>query len=200
MSLHWALRHGVWASCSFFARYSLRSRIQKKRPINLIASKQCFCLNKCVEFPPNRTLSNVLNSQASVLYLLQPRRYGGFWGDSHPKQSSKRPQIETSNTINQLSFCQFLECQARPHKPKTPAKTQSPLIETFWRRFCPDPVHAHLWETVTADNGKPRGIILQNKRIWKSKRLISAAIGVREGIVLGGGGKFCPEHNNLPWN
>jgi len=25
-------------------------------------------------------------------------------------------------------------------------------------------------------------------------------IGVREGILLGGPEKFCPENNNLPWN
>jgi len=30
-----------------------------------------------------------------------------------------------------LRFCQFLECQAPPHKPKAPAETQSPPIENF---------------------------------------------------------------------
>ena len=39
------------------------------------------------------------------------------------------PQIETWHTINQLGFCQFLECQVPPQKRKTP------LLKTFWRRF-----------------------------------------------------------------
>jgi len=29
-----------------------------------------------------------------------------------PKQSSKPPEIEIQNTLNQWSFCQILECQA----------------------------------------------------------------------------------------
>jgi len=28
MQLHWASRHGIWEDCSFFARYTLRLRIQ----------------------------------------------------------------------------------------------------------------------------------------------------------------------------
>jgi len=48
---------------------------------------------------------------------------GGFWVLIPPKERSKSPQIETWNTINQLRFCQFLECQA-PH-----AQAQSPPIE-----------------------------------------------------------------------
>jgi len=61
------------------------------------------------------------------------RHGGGFWGLSSPKQSSKPPK----NTINQLSFCQFLECQAPPHKLKAPRRNaKPPLLKTFWRRFC----------------------------------------------------------------
>ena len=52
---------------------------------------------------------------------LSPVSWGWLWlgGLSPPKQSSK-PQIETWNTINQWSFCQFLDCQATPHKRKAP--------------------------------------------------------------------------------
>jgi len=46
-----------------------------------------------------------------------PSPRGGFCGLS-PKQSSKPLQIEKWNAINQWSFCQFLECQAPPHKRK----------------------------------------------------------------------------------
>jgi len=35
-----------------------------------------------------------------------------------PQTKLQAPQIETWNTINQWSFCQFLECQATPHKRK----------------------------------------------------------------------------------
>ena len=49
---------------------------------------------------------------------------GGFGGSIPHKQSSKPPQIETWNIINQWSFCQFLEYQA----PSTNAK---PPIENF---------------------------------------------------------------------
>ena len=43
-----------------------------------------------------------------------------FWVLSPPKQSSKPPQIETWHTINQLSFCQFLECQDPRRNAKPP--------------------------------------------------------------------------------
>ena len=55
---------------------------------------------------------------------------GGLLGAKPPKQSSQPPQIETWDTINQWSFCQFLECQVPPHKRK------APLFKIFWRRFC----------------------------------------------------------------
>ena len=61
-----------------------------------------------------------------------PVATGVFGGLSPPKQSSKPPQIETWNAINQWSFCQFLECQVPPYKCK------APLLQTFWRRFCAD--------------------------------------------------------------
>jgi len=47
-----------------------------------------------------------------------------------PPNKAPSPQIETWNTINQWSFCQFLECQATQHKRK------APLLKTFWQRFC----------------------------------------------------------------
>ena len=47
-----------------------------------------------------------------------------------PQTKLQAPQTETRNTVNQWRFCQFLECQAAP------AETQSPLLKTFWRRFC----------------------------------------------------------------
>ena len=46
-----------------------------------------------------------------------PLPRGAFRGLALQKKHQS-PQIETWNTINQLSFCQFLECQTSPHKPK----------------------------------------------------------------------------------
>jgi len=45
-----------------------------------------------------------------------------FRGLSPPQTKLQIPQIATCNTINQWSFCQFLECP-------TPAETQSPLLK-----------------------------------------------------------------------
>jgi len=63
------------------------------------------------------------------------REMGGTdlkWGGGHhPKQSSKPPPIETWNTINRLSFCQFLECQAPAQTQSPTTETQSPPIENF---------------------------------------------------------------------
>jgi len=51
--------------------------------------------------------------------VLSPVATGGLlWAKSH-QQSSKPAQIETWNTINQLSFWQLLECQA-PHTNAKP--------------------------------------------------------------------------------
>ena len=55
----------------------------------------------------------------------------GFWGLSPLKQSSKPIQIETRNTIKQLSFCQFLECQAPRTNPKPHHRNAKPPIENF---------------------------------------------------------------------
>jgi len=57
-----------------------------------------------------------------------PSPRGALVGLAPPNKATS-PQIETWNTINQWSFCQFLECQAPPHKRK------APLLKTFWRRF-----------------------------------------------------------------
>ena len=40
------------------------------------------------------------------------------------------PQIETGNTIHLLNFCQFLQCQAPPHKSKAPCRNAKP---PYWR-------------------------------------------------------------------
>jgi len=52
-----------------------------------------------------------------------PSPRGSFGGLSPPIKTPSPPQIEIRNTINQWNFCQFLECQATPHKPKAPAET-----------------------------------------------------------------------------
>jgi len=60
-----------------------------------------------------------------------PVATGVFGGLAHPNKTPS-PQIETRNTINQLSFCQFLECQAPPVQTQTsPAETQIPPVENF---------------------------------------------------------------------
>ena len=56
--------------------------------------------------------------------LLSPVATGGFCGLSPLNKAPSPPQIETWNTINQWSFCQFLECQS----PRTNAK---PPTENF---------------------------------------------------------------------
>ena len=43
-----------------------------------------------------------------------PSARGLQWASPPPKQIFKPPQIETWKTINQWSFCQFLECQDHP--------------------------------------------------------------------------------------
>ena len=48
---------------------------------------------------------------------------------SYPKQSSNPSIFETWNTINQLSFCQFLKCQAPPRR------NAKPPIENFLATF-----------------------------------------------------------------
>jgi len=52
--------------------------------------------------------------------LMQSRRHGGAFGGLAPQTKLQAtPPFETWNTLNRLSFCQFLECQ-------DPAQTQSP--------------------------------------------------------------------------
>ena len=53
-----------------------------------------------------------------------------------PQTKLQSPQIETWNTVNQWSFCQFLECQATLHKRKALRRNANPLLKTLWRRFC----------------------------------------------------------------
>jgi len=62
-------------------------------------------------------------------YLTQSRHYGGALVGLSPKQSSKPPQIEIWNIINQWSFCQIFRSQAPLHKRK------ASLLKTFWQRF-----------------------------------------------------------------
>jgi len=52
-----------------FSRYSLRSRIHSKRLINLTVSKQLISFEPLINFLYYRTLSNVLSSHATALYL-----------------------------------------------------------------------------------------------------------------------------------
>ena len=60
----------------------------------------------------------------------------GAFGGLAPQTRIQAPRIETLNHINQLRFCQFLECQVPLHKPKAPQKRKAPLLKTFRRRFC----------------------------------------------------------------
>jgi len=63
---------------------------------------------------------------------MQSRRHRGLT----PQTRLQAPPKWNWNTINQLRFCQFLECQAPPHKPKAlPQKRKAPLMKNFWRRF-----------------------------------------------------------------
>jgi len=100
-------------------------------------------VNFNLSFSPSLSLQKLERSKRriSMSYVEPvPSPQGGFWGLSPPKQSSKSSQTETWNTKNQLGFCQFLECQATPHKPKVPSqKRKAPLLKPFWRRFCVEP-------------------------------------------------------------
>jgi len=59
----------------------------------------------------------------------QSRGHGNGFGGLSPQTKLQAPQIETWNTINQWSFCQFLEYQAPPHKRK------APLLKSFQQHF-----------------------------------------------------------------
>ena len=112
---------------------------QQRRPTTSVArpNKKCWTAHNCAEahhwaqyYSLNNWISLCCNvSSFHWTTLMQaapsPRVVGGL----APQKISKPPQIETQNTINQLSFCQLLECQAPPYKRK------APLLKTFWRRF-----------------------------------------------------------------
>ena len=66
----------------------------------------------------------------SLHNLPRPVATGGRFGGLAHQKTPSPPQIETWNTINQLSFCQFLECQAPPHKRKTPPQKRN---YPYWR-------------------------------------------------------------------
>jgi len=77
--------------------------------------------------------SKKLVGKNSMIYSLfnfcprsaQSRRHGMALVGLVPPNKAQSPQAETWNTINQLRFCQFLECQVPPHKPK------APVLKTF---------------------------------------------------------------------
>jgi len=77
-----------------------------------------------------REIVQVCFSVGNLQPRFSPVATGG-WGLSPPKQSSNPIQlVETWNTINQLRFCQFLECQAPPHKAKAPRRNANP---PYWK-------------------------------------------------------------------
>jgi len=55
----------------------------------------------------------------------------GVWWAYPPKESSKPPDIEIWNVINQCNFCQLWMSTTLLHKRKDPAQTQSPPIDDF---------------------------------------------------------------------
>jgi len=55
------------------------------------------------------------------------RRHGEAFGGLAPQTKLQAPQIETWNTINQLSVCQFLECQAPPAQTQSPPQKREAL-------------------------------------------------------------------------
>ena len=69
--------------------------------------------------------------QRSALRWIQSRRHGGLLGAKPPKTKLQAPQIKAWNTIHQLSFCKFLECQSPPHKSKGPHRNAKPPIENY---------------------------------------------------------------------
>jgi len=79
-----------------------------------------------------KTLAWKQLSHSAWLAILQSRRHGpgGFYGFSPAKETSKPSQTETWNTMNQWSFCQFLNVNS-------PAQTQSPLVENFLATVLP---------------------------------------------------------------
>ena len=58
--------------------------------------------------------------ESLVVKWNQSRCHGGLWWAIPPKQSSKRPQIEIGNVINQCNFCQLGISSPPLHKRKAP--------------------------------------------------------------------------------
>ena len=76
--------------------------------------------------------TDIPNSGRSPLRLRDtPVAKGRLMWAELPKQSSKHPQIETRNTIKQLSFCQFIVLSPPAQAQSSPAETQSPPIQNF---------------------------------------------------------------------
>jgi len=65
-----------------------------------------------------------------------PVATGGLWGLT-AQTKLQAPQTETRNTINQLRFCQFLECQAPRINPKPPRRNANlPYWKLSGDGFC----------------------------------------------------------------
>jgi len=66
------------------------------------------------------SMSTAVPDRSAVLcdwvHQVVPSPRGNFWGLSPPNKAPS-PQIETWNSIKQLRFCQYLECQAPRTKP-----------------------------------------------------------------------------------
>ena len=101
---------------NFFSRQLCRIRAASYW-IKLLTS-QCTMLPKTPNTEPETSC------EALVVKWNQSRRHGGLWWAYPPKQSSKHPQIETRNVINQCNFCQLW-------MSNLPAQTQSPPIDDF---------------------------------------------------------------------
>jgi len=68
-------------------------------------------------------------SQKDVSAALTVFHNGEGFGGLVPQNKFQARRIEIWNSINQWSFCQFLECQAPL------LKRNAPLLKTFWRWF-----------------------------------------------------------------
>jgi len=67
--------------------------------------------------------TNRLLPACNLLYNSVPSPRGGFGWLSPPEQSSKPPQIEIWNTINQWNFCQIWMSSPSYANVKPPAQT-----------------------------------------------------------------------------
>jgi len=101
-------------------------------------------------------MSNLKHALIIELLWTQSRRHWGLWYDQ-PTNKTPSPQIEIWNTINQWSFCQFLECQAPLHKRK------APLLKTFWT------VHWNINESIQSYIKQPVSLLgFNTAQSWKS--------------------------------